>query len=114
MFRLDGERAIVTGSEGRLGKVWIKALREAGATVCGSDHPTLLGGFFGRASAAPEFCGSADITEVRDVVPAVRLMTATLGGTPTILVNNAGVDDRPIMTQGEAWPQFDVARKMAL
>lgn len=113
-WRLDGERAIVTGAQGRLGPVWAQALRDAGATVFCTDHPEVLGGFFGKSSAPPQLCGACDITDEREVRQAVELAASVMGGPPTILVNNAGVDDRPSMTQGEVWPQFGVARKMAL
>src|SRR3990167_1649316 len=38
-FDLTGDVALVTGSRGRLGKIWIAALRDAGALVVESDTP---------------------------------------------------------------------------
>lgn len=99
-FDLTGEIAIVTGSEGKLGKVWTKALQDAGATVFPTDHPNLTGGFFGRSNVPPSLAGSCDLTKPDDVAKMLDLCTATYG-TPTILINNAGVDDRPGGT--ESW-----------
>jgi len=106
MWRLDNDIALVTGAAGRLGKLWCAALRDAGATVVESDHPQVLGGFFGKSSA---WQGNADITK-EDEVRRIALEIESAYGRPTILVNNAGIDDRP--GPGHYWPAYTKARDM--
>jgi NAD(P)-dependent dehydrogenase (short-subunit alcohol dehydrogenase family) len=71
---LDGKTALVTGSQGRLGPVWITALEVAGASVVGVDKDD-----YNLATRA----GCDDLVRHYDTVD--------------ILVNNAGVDSRPGM-----------------
>lgn len=85
---LTGEVAVVTGSRGRLGGIWTQALREAGALVIESDTPLV---------AIDEIRSNCDITKRDEVEQALACWTA-MYGLPTILVNNAGVDDRPTPT----------------
>jgi NAD(P)-dependent dehydrogenase (short-subunit alcohol dehydrogenase family) len=97
-FDLTNEIAVVTGSTGRLGRIWIKALRDAGATVWGTDTEATMNGSPFKGIQA----GHADITSEREVRALFQLVTATSGHAPTILVNNAGVDSRPSMTDYDA------------
>jgi NAD(P)-dependent dehydrogenase (short-subunit alcohol dehydrogenase family) len=81
-FRLDGRVAIVTGSLGKLGPVWTSALADAGATVVGID----------LQDGADE---RADVTD-RAALENVRTAIEERGlDTPSILVNNAGIDQPP-------------------
>jgi NAD(P)-dependent dehydrogenase (short-subunit alcohol dehydrogenase family) len=81
-FRLDGRVAIVTGSLGKLGPIWTSALADAGATVVGID---LLDGADERA----------DVTD-REALERIRAGIEERGlETPSILVNNAGIDQPP-------------------
>ena len=97
-FDLTGEVALVTGACGRLGQHWIAALRAAGALVCGTDTEgaTRGGSPFGGIER-----GYADLTNPAQVQTLLVEIRSTLG-TPTILVNNAGVDSRPSMTDYDA------------
>jgi NAD(P)-dependent dehydrogenase (short-subunit alcohol dehydrogenase family) len=70
---LEGEVALVTGARGRLGPIWVAALRAAGAEVIGID---------------------VEDADVRDRA-ALETLRDGLGAAPTILVNNAGVDQPP-------------------
>jgi NAD(P)-dependent dehydrogenase (short-subunit alcohol dehydrogenase family) len=70
---LDGEIALVTGARGRLGPVWCDALGEAGAEVIGIDVEDA------------DVADPAQLEALRD-----RLERA-----PSILVNNAGIDQPP-------------------
>ena len=95
--RLGGEVAVVSGALGRLGPVWVGALAGEGANVIGVD----LGsdGVDGLASAAADAGGSfrlerADITD-RGAVDELRARIAESDGVPSILVNNAGIDQPP-------------------
>jgi NAD(P)-dependent dehydrogenase (short-subunit alcohol dehydrogenase family) len=79
---LAGRVAVVTGASGRLGPVWSRALREAGATVAGIDL------------VAADGVEAADVTD-RGAVEAALAAIAGRHGTPTVLVNNAGIDQPP-------------------
>lgn len=70
---LTGEVALVTGAGGKLGPVWCRALEDAGATVVGVDLEDA------------DVTDKASLEALRDRLPT----------TPTVLVNNAGVDQSP-------------------
>lgn len=84
---LQGRVAIVTGALGRLGPTWCAALAGAGATVVGLD---LADG------TPPEGVrlARADVTD-RDSLRAARQQVEAELGTPTVLVNGAGIDQPP-------------------
>lgn len=73
---------MVTGARGRLGPVWTEALESAGARVVGLDLDEAEG------------VERADVTR-RDSVEAARDRIAAEHGAPTVLVNNAGIDQPP-------------------
>jgi NAD(P)-dependent dehydrogenase (short-subunit alcohol dehydrogenase family) len=79
---LAGAVAVVTGASGRLGPVWIEALADAGATVVGLDLQEADGVL------------AADVTDRPALDVALRRIEAE-HGTPTVLVNNAGIDQPP-------------------
>ena len=89
---LAGEVALVTGARGRLGPIWSQALRNAGAEVVGIDIE------------------DADVTD-RGSLEAVR---DGLERSPTVLVNNAGIDQPPdagagaVLDHGEFLRVLDV------
>jgi NAD(P)-dependent dehydrogenase (short-subunit alcohol dehydrogenase family) len=85
---LVGEVALVTGARGRLGPVWTAALTEAGAEVIGVD---------------------VEDADVRDRAALERLRDR-LPAAPTILVNNAGIDQPPGAGAGAALDQADFLR----
>ncbi len=86
---LGGRVAVVTGAMGNLGPVWGRALTDAGAKVVGIDlQPD--GGTGGEAFARVE---QGDVTRRSDLE---RIRDGLGGlGTPSILVNNAGIDQPP-------------------
>jgi NAD(P)-dependent dehydrogenase (short-subunit alcohol dehydrogenase family) len=86
---LQGAVAVVTGASGRLGPVWIAALAEAGATVVGLDLH------------AAEGVVAADVTD-RVTLDAARGRIEAEHGTPSVLVNNAGIDRPPDPAAGGA------------
>jgi NAD(P)-dependent dehydrogenase (short-subunit alcohol dehydrogenase family) len=97
-FSLSGQVAIVTGAMGKLGSVWVEALLEAGAMVVALDLPdsepskafAALGEIFeGRLVSF-----DCDITNRNSIETAYRRLVAT-HGLPSVLVNNAGVDQSP-------------------
>jgi NAD(P)-dependent dehydrogenase (short-subunit alcohol dehydrogenase family) len=79
MADLSGRVAVVTGAAGRLGPIWSQALEQAGATVVGID---LQGAY------------AAEVTD-RAALEAARDAITRDHGAPTILVNNAGIDQPP-------------------
>ena len=96
LFGLSGQVAIVTGGAGRLGSRYVRALTQAGASVAAFDLP-------GRTSAEvdaliagrePVSTHAVDVTS-RAAVDAAVADVAKRFGTPTILVNNAGLGSSP-------------------
>ncbi|MGW3735402.1 SDR family oxidoreductase [Streptomyces sp. NPDC005148] len=86
---LSGEVAVVTGSSGRLGQVWTAALVGAGATVLGLDLEP------GQAAAGgPHLSLRADVTD-RESLRRALAAAVEQAGPPSILVNNAGIDQPP-------------------
>ena len=79
---LDGALAIVTGAQGNLGPLWVRTLRDAGATVIGIDVQE------------GEGVEVADVTD-RAALDDVARRIDERHGTPQILVNNAGIDAPP-------------------
>lgn len=102
-FSLDSQVAVVTGAGGRLGPVWIDALVEAGARVAALDLPgAAMSALYAEVSAR---AGEAvqrfdcDITE-RSSIAAAAAAVADRMGEPSILVNNAGIDQPPDRPSG--------------
>jgi NAD(P)-dependent dehydrogenase (short-subunit alcohol dehydrogenase family) len=97
-FTLDGAVAVVTGAGGRLGPIWIDALLEAGAVVAALDRPgvepseafeSLVPGAGDRLRRF-----DCDITDRAAIETAAGGVTRAFGE-PTVLVNNAGIDQPP-------------------
>jgi NAD(P)-dependent dehydrogenase (short-subunit alcohol dehydrogenase family) len=80
--RLAGQVAIVTGALGKLGPVWTRALEDAGATAVGLDI------------APGEGILEADVTDRASLETALAKVESD-HGPPTVLVNNAGIDQPP-------------------
>lgn len=98
-FSLAGTVAVVTGAHGRLGPVFIDALLDAGARVAGLDRPgsapsaafTALRQRFDEQRLRVFDCDITDRAAVEAACDRVR----TEMGVPTVLVNNAGIDQPP-------------------
>ena len=97
-FSLDGLVAVVTGACGRLGPVWIEALYEAGAKVAALD---LAAAVSSAAFAAVAERGrgrisrfDCDVTSRASIEAALSAVVERLGE-PSVLVNNAGIDQPP-------------------
>ena len=98
-FNLKGEIAVVTGALGKLGPIWIDTLLEAGAKVYALDHPDAREseGFKKlRAHYDDRQLGfaSADVRE-RQALEAASQQCLDAFGVPSVLVNNAGIDQPP-------------------
>jgi NAD(P)-dependent dehydrogenase (short-subunit alcohol dehydrogenase family) len=83
---LDGSVAIVTGALGKLGPIWVETLSAAGMRVAGVDVRV------GESTAA--LFDVADVTDSTALRRVLRRVERELGA-PTVLVNNAGVDQPP-------------------
>jgi NAD(P)-dependent dehydrogenase (short-subunit alcohol dehydrogenase family) len=99
IFNLSGEVGVVTGALGKLGPIWVETLLDGGARVLALDRP--------GQPTSPEFqhvqerfgperlaLAFADVCNRHELETALaRCMQ--LFGSPTILVNNAGIDAPP-------------------
>jgi NAD(P)-dependent dehydrogenase (short-subunit alcohol dehydrogenase family) len=98
LFGLQGQVALVTGGMGRLGARYVVALAEAGASVAVFDLPGRANPLVHKAAAASDGCALSmhglDVTS-RPAVDAAIAQVADRLGTPTILVNNAGLGSSP-------------------
>ena len=97
-FSLDQQIAVVTGAGGKLGAVWTEALVEAGARVAALDLggavPTVRFEALARQSGDAVQCFECDITNRASIEAAAAAIAAKMGE-PSILVNNAGIDQPP-------------------
>lgn len=96
LFGLRGQVAIVTGGCGRLGSRYVSALVQAGASVAAFDLPGRTSASIDAlvAAAHPVSAHALDVTG-RDAVDRAIAEVARRFGTPTILVNNAGLGSSP-------------------
>src|SRR5215470_17526977 len=96
LFGLDGHVAVVTGGSGRLGSRYVQALVGAGASVAALDLPgrTHSGVDDLAAAGGAVSTHSVDVTDRAAVDAALDAVVKTFG-TPTILVNNAGLGSSP-------------------
>src|SRR4030095_3614700 len=97
-FSLDNQIAVVTGASGKLGAVWTEALIEAGARVAALDLggavPTRSVGWVTKRGGVAIQCSDCDIPSRASIERAAGLVAERMGE-PSILVNNAGIDQPP-------------------
>lgn len=98
-FDLTGKVAVVTGGSGNLGPVWAEALLEHGATVAlldlaPADRSPRFQELAARFGVTRLLGLLADVTD-RDSLLRARDDCARELGPPSILVNNAGIDQPP-------------------
>lgn len=92
LFDLSGTVAIVTGGAGRLGREYATTLAAAGARVAIFDLQSAID----RLPPQPGIAAfGVDVVDRDAVVAAVNAAHAALG-TPSILVNNAGMGSSPV------------------
>jgi NAD(P)-dependent dehydrogenase (short-subunit alcohol dehydrogenase family) len=96
LFGLEGQVAIVTGGSGRLGSRYVNALVEAGASVAAFDLPGRIDARIEQliADKRPVSTHAVDVTSRAAVDTAVAAVAQKFG-TPTILINNAGLGSSP-------------------
>ncbi|MGD9017220.1 MAG: SDR family oxidoreductase [Desulfobacterales bacterium] len=103
-FRLDHDVAVVTGALGKLGPIWVEALLDAGARVLALDRPGQVPGE-AFASLARQYGDSrlwlaeADVRD-RSSLENARDRCIDAFGVPSVLVNNAGIDQPPDQRAG--------------
>ena len=105
-FDLTGEVAIVTGGAGRLGREYVRTLAEAGASVAAFDLPDACQASAAEIAHENVLVTPVDIVDSGSVRAAVDRVTTRLG-TPTILVNNAGLGASPVGAALENGPFED-------
>jgi len=99
LFALEGETAVVTGASGNLGPVWIEALLEQGASVLAIDRPDLQGSQALEALVSrwrdQRLAFAFSDVRNRETLQAACEECKRRWGLPTVLVNNAGIDQPP-------------------
>jgi NAD(P)-dependent dehydrogenase (short-subunit alcohol dehydrogenase family) len=102
LFGLESEIAVVTGALGKLGPIWIEALLDAGASVFALDldRSKISEDFAGLQAGHDETRLKLDRADVRDRQSLENAYQKCFSafGTPTILVNNAGIDSPPAIS----------------
>jgi NAD(P)-dependent dehydrogenase (short-subunit alcohol dehydrogenase family) len=103
-FDLTGRIAVVTGALGNLGPVWVEGLLEAGAAVVGLDLPdaapnAAFAGLQDRYGESRLALLGASVTD-RDALARARDTVLARFGVPSVLVNNAGIDQPPAASGG--------------
>lgn len=97
-FSLDNQVAVVTGACGKLGPIWIDALLQAGASVAALElkgakasdiYDTVAADAGGRLHRF-----DCDITDRSSIEAAADAVVQQMG-VPSVLVNNAGIDQPP-------------------
>ena len=91
LFDLTGQVAVVTGGLGRLGREYVRTLWRAGAAVAALDVGEQAVAY---DSGERVLVQRVDLTVRADVQAAMARIAHELG-TPTILVNNAGLGSSP-------------------
>ena len=97
---LAGSVAVVTGAFGKLGPVWVGALAGAGASVVGID---VREDDAAQLAEQAQAAGGSFRLELADVTDRAALGDAAASveerdGTPSVLVNSAGIDQPPSAT----------------
>jgi NAD(P)-dependent dehydrogenase (short-subunit alcohol dehydrogenase family) len=104
LFSLKKEVAVVTGALGKLGPIWIDTLLKAGAKVLALDHPDArvpdaLKKLQAHYDDRYLQFASADVRD-RQALEAASQQCRDAFGVPSILVNNAGIDQPPDQALG--------------
>lgn len=108
LFRLDNQIALVTGGLGRLGSQYVETLALAGASVAAFDlspEPSRTVEAL-IARGLPVAVHTVDLLDRPAVFREMEKVVARFG-TPTVLVNNAGLGSPPTMPADENGPFED-------
>lgn len=116
LFNLKNKVAVVTGCMGLLGPTWCLGLLEAGAKVAGLDLPGSKesGSFKQLKKDFGEDNLKAYPVDILDKVSLKKSLTQIKKdfGVPTILINNAGIDQPPT-TAAKSYHLEDIPEKVS-
>lgn len=123
VFDVSQEIVVVTGAAGQLGSAYAAAFLERGARVVALDRnvdPDLLARRLGALATSDRLLPvAADVTD-RAGLEAVLAQVRSRFGTPTVLINNAGIDTPPDVPAAaetgpfEDYPEASFDRVMAV
>lgn len=115
---LTGRVAVVTGVGGKLGRVWTRALLQAGADVFGLDRVEPEDGALKQYAEDAQGRGAGrfafqygDVTDRSSLQHALDDCLTRLGP-PAVLVNNAGIDQPPSAQSG-SWLFEDIPEELS-
>lgn len=110
-FRLKNKLAVVTGGCGNLGPYWVMALLSAGAKVAIIDLPQMvLPDNLKKYTKTQLRVYYGDITDINSLNKMHQAINKDFGKV-TIVINNAGIDVRPIrMTGKKEDPKTNISR----
>lgn len=111
MFNLDNKLAVVTGGASGIGASIASNLASAGATVIIADINIHNAEIEATNLRAKGCSASAIYVDLADEMSIVECCNAIVGthGTPWLLVNNAGLQDRQLLLEGtaEEWDRMN-------
>ena len=97
-FDLTGRTAVVTGSSRGIGRALAEGLARAGAAVVvhgrDAERARSTAAEIARATSATVHAAAFDVTDTAAVDEGFTRIEELLGGTPDVLVNNAGIQRR--------------------
>lgn len=97
LFSLEGKTALVTGGNGGLGLTMAQGLKSAGARVVVTGRNPEKNAAATAAADAPDLVCSMDVYDERSVERTVAQIVEKFGEL-NILINNAGVGKRSVVT----------------
>ncbi|MEP0320706.1 SDR family NAD(P)-dependent oxidoreductase [Bauldia litoralis] len=91
MSRFSGQKAVVTGAAGGIGRAIVAQLLDEGATVAGIDRDATTLGEMEAGHPGRFFAVAGDLADTDAARQCVAAAVERLGGPPQVVVNGAGV-----------------------